>query len=491
MTQNHSEQVNQATKYIKQQENKVGNTKYRLNYHMMPPVGWMNDPNGLVQYKGDYHLFYQHYPYEPVWGPMHWGHAISKDLVNWEHLPVALAPSEFYDNGTLDDHGCFSGSAIEKDNELYLIYTGHSIERDPMQVQCIAKSADGIHFTKESQNPIIDHFPKDGSKDFRDPKVWQYDNQYYMVVGSKKDGKGKALFYQSSNLIDWTYKGVVAESNGEQGDMWECPDLFPLEKEHALILSPMYGEKNEKPIIIFGEMDYKAAKFSQERSMLLDYGHDFYAPQTLKDEKGRRIMMGWMDMWFSKRPSEEDGWVGAMTIPRELTYNHNGVFIQQPIEELKALRTDHHHIEDFEIHGVNRFSKFDGIATELCMDFDIINSDSPVFGLHLRCSIDRSEKTIIKIDTINEEVIVDLTLAGKGESGVYKAPYNIEANGKLNLRVFLDKTSIEVFVNHGEQVITNRIYPDASSKEVDLFAEKGKARIVKADKWSLRSVWKE
>lgn len=490
MTYNHSEQAIKANIYINQQQEKVKNSKYRLNYHMMPPVGWMNDPNGFVQYNGEYHLFYQHYPYAPKWGPMHWGHAKSRDLVNWEHLPVALAPSEYYDIGTLDDHGCFSGSAIEKDNELYLFYTGHSIERDPMQVQCIAKSADGISFTKENQNPVIDHFPKEGSKDFRDPKVWQYDNQYYMVVGSKKDGKGKALFYQSSNLINWTYRGIVAESNGKQGDMWECPDLFPLEKEHALILSPMYGEKNEKPIIIFGEMDYKAAKFPQERSILLDYGHDFYAPQTMKDDKGRRIMIGWMDMWFSKRPSVEDGWVGAMTIPRELTYNHNGIFIQQPIEELKALRHNHHHIENIVINGVQSFPKLDGIATELCIDFDIVNSDSPVFGLHLRCSKDRSEKTIIKVDTINEEIIVDLTSAGKGESGVYKAPYSPKPKGKLNLRVYLDTTSIELFVNHGEQVITNRIYPHSSSIEVDLFAEKGKAKVLKADKWSLRSVWK-
>ncbi|RCW63351.1 glycoside hydrolase family 32 protein [Saliterribacillus persicus] len=490
MTKNHREQAMKANVYINQQQEKVKNTKYRLNYHMMPPVGWMNDPNGFVQYNGEYHLFYQHNPYAAQWGPMHWGHAKSRDLVNWEHLPVALAPSEYYDNGTIDDHGCFSGSAIEKDSELYLLYTGHSIERNPMQVQCIAKSRDGIDFIKENQNPVIDHFPKDGSKDFRDPKVWEYDNQYYMVVGSNKDGKGKALFYQSSNLIEWEYRGVVAESNGKQGDMWECPDLFPLEEEHALIFSPMYGEKNEKPIIIFGEMDYKKAKFSQGKSMLLDYGHDFYAPQTLIDEKGRRIMIGWMDMWFSKRPSEEDDWAGAMTIPRELTYNQNGKFVQKPIEELKTLRKNHHQMEGFDIDGVQRLPDLDGSATELCIDFDIANSDSSVFGLQLRCSKDRSEKTMIKVDTINEEIIVDLTSAGKGESGIHKAPYRSNTNGKLNLRLFLDTTSLEVFVNHGEQVITNRIYPHASSNEVDLFAEGGKIKVLNVDKWSLRSVWK-
>ncbi|WP_408009095.1 glycoside hydrolase family 32 protein [Pseudalkalibacillus sp. A8] len=489
MTNNHNEQISKANTYIDRQQEIVKDSKYRFNYHMMPPVGWMNDPNGLIQYNGEYHLFYQHHPYAPEWGPMHWGHAKSRDLVNWEHLPIALAPSEYYDIGTIDDHGCFSGSAIEKDDELYLFYTGHSIEREPMQVQCVAKSRDGIHFVKEAKNPVIDHFPKDGSKDFRDPKVWQCGSQYYIVVGSKKDGKGKALLYQSSNLIEWDYRGVVAESNGEQGDMWECPDLFPLGKEHALILSPMYGEKNEKPIIIFGEMDYNVAKFYQERSMLLDYGHDFYAPQTLKDDKGRRIMMGWMDMWFSKRPSENDGWVGAMTIPRELTYNQNGIFVQQPVEELKTLRKNHHCIESFEIYGERSFPKLEGIGTEICIEFDMINSDSPVFGLNLRCSKDRSEKTVVKINKNAEEIIVDLTSAGEGESGIYKAPYKSTIDGKLNLRIFLDTTSIEIFVNHGEQVITNRIYPNTTSKEVDLFAEKGKARVLKADKWSLKSVW--
>lgn len=489
MINHHSVQANKANIYINQQEEKVKHSKYRLNYHMMPPVGWMNDPNGFVQYNGEYHLFYQHYPYAPKWGPMHWGHAKSSDLVHWEHLPVALAPSEPYDDGSIDDHGCFSGSAIEKEGELYVVYTGHSIERDPMQVQCVAKSEDGIHFFKDHQNPVIEHFPEEGSKDFRDPKVWEYGDQYYMVVGSKKDGKGKALFYQSPDLIEWEYKGVVAESNGEQGDMWECPDLFPLVNEHALIVSPMYGEKNEKPIIIFGDMDYKAGQFSQERSVFLDYGHDFYAPQTLTDEKGRRIMIGWMDMWFSKRPSEEDGWAGAMTIPRELTYNHKGQFVQQPIEELKTLREDHHHLSGFDIDGVQRFEALDGSSTEICIEFDLNHSDSSLFGLHLRCSGDRSQKTVVKVDKIQEEVVVDVTSAGRGESGIHKAPYHSTPDGKLNLRIFLDTTSIEVFVNHGEQVLTNRVYPHPYSTEVDIFAEEGKVRVLKADKWSMKSVW--
>ncbi|MDF2964002.1 MAG: sucrose-6-phosphate hydrolase, partial [Paenibacillus sp.] len=204
---------------------------HRLNYHIMAPANWINDPNGLIQFKGSYHVFYQHHPFGVEWGPMHWGHATSPDLVHWEHQPIALAPSETYDHG-----GCFSGSAVEHEDKMYLFYTGvvydgaiHTSNRhNRKEVQCMAVSNDGRTFEKHPASPILSNPPADGSKDFRDPKVWKYGNQWYMVVGSTKNGVGKVLIYESLDLVHWSYKGVALESSGTEGYMWECPDLFPL-----------------------------------------------------------------------------------------------------------------------------------------------------------------------------------------------------------------------------------------------------------------------
>ncbi len=201
---------------------------YRLAYHITAPTGWINDPNGLLHFQGEYHVFYQHYPSRPEWGPMHWGHVKSKDLVHWERLPIALAPSESYDHD-----GCFSGSAVDADGTLTLVYTGNvwlNEEKTSIkQVQCLATSADGITFLKDCANPVLRHPPhEERSGHFRDPKVWRHEDRWYMVLGTQREGKGAVLVYTSNDLHQWQYLGVVAENDGSLGYMWECPDFFSL-----------------------------------------------------------------------------------------------------------------------------------------------------------------------------------------------------------------------------------------------------------------------
>ncbi|MBU9710523.1 glycoside hydrolase family 32 protein [Evansella tamaricis] len=504
MVVKHNEMVDKANKVIQEKSSEVLKSEYRLHYHMMAPAGWMNDPNGLIQYKGEYHMFYQHYPFGPHWGPMHWGHAKSKDLVHWEHLPVALAPSEPYDYGDVKGHGCFSGSAVVDGEKLVLIYTGHVDKRHPIEVQCIAESTDGLTFKKYQHNPVIaaGDIPKEASKDFRDPKVWIYDGKWYMVVGTSKNGKGKIVLYNSEDLKHWEYKGVAAESDGSQGDMWECPDLFPISDQHVLIVSPMNmsGKKFSNPIYMIGYMNYKHGLFTRGASGILDYGPDFYAPQTFIDDNGRRIMFGWMDNWTSKIwPSEAHGWAGAMTVPRELVLEGN-VLKQKPVDELKALRGDHVKLEPFIFSKEYDLDGIDGekgekiglvdCNSELVVEVDLDKTEASVFGLHLRVSEDGKERTEVLVDLLQQEIRVDRNNAGVGPKGVSKAPLTVMENRNMvKLHLLMDTTSLELFINDGETVITNRIYTNHKSAEFRLVSEGGKVSVNRFDWWKLKCVF--
>ncbi|PTL39091.1 glycoside hydrolase family 32 protein [Alkalicoccus saliphilus] len=299
----------------------------RPAHHVSAPVGWINDPNGLVFFRGEYHVFYQYYPYDTEWGPMHWGHAKSPDLLHWEHLPVALVPEHDYEAG-----GCFSGSAVVKDDTLYLFYTGHNEDNSPKEVQCGAYSTDGIQFTKMTQNPIISSPPKGASEDFRDPKVIYKNGKWLLVIGTSFDDLGSAVYYSSQDLTSWTYEGVLLQGTSGEGTMWECVDFFELDGKDVLLSSPM-GVPGSKTKWRTGR--FESGTFHVEEEGEIDDGPDFYAPQTFSDDKGRRLMIGWMNMWERTMAEKPEGWAGALTMPRELGVV-NGHLIQQPPAEWEA-----------------------------------------------------------------------------------------------------------------------------------------------------------
>jgi beta-fructofuranosidase len=477
----HRQLVKKANEYVFAEDEKVKNSPYRLGYHMMPPRGWMNDPNGLIYFKGEYHIFYQHYPYEAKWGPMHWGHAKSKDLVHWKHLPIALAPSEEYDSG-----GCFSGSAVDDNGTLTLIYTGHVDNKDPKEVQCIATSENGIDFIKYEGNPVIAYPSSEGSQDFRDPKVWRRDDDWYMVLGTGKDGIGKVLLYRSRNLREWDYVGVLLESDGSLGYMWECPDLFPLGEHHVLVLSPMKNGWDNRYFV--GEMNYETGTFTPLSTHPLDCGFHFYAPQTFEDGKGRRILIGWMDMWETKMPSQAHGWAGAMTLPRELTISKDGTLLMKPVIELEMLRTQHLSFTDETIseNSSNLLANVKGTRLEIRTRLEV-NKDT-VVGFKVRASEENGEETVVLFDGTTETLSVDLTKSGDGLTGVCQGPAPLK-HGMLTLHMFLDHSSLEIFVNDGESVFTNRIYPNPTSQDVQLFVQAGTAVVKQLDVWKLKSIW--
>ena len=302
----------------------------RLKYHFEPKKGWINDPNGLIYFKGKYHAFFQHYPYAPRWGQMHWGHAVSDDLTNWEELPIALYPDKPYESG--ERGGCWSGSAVIKDDLLYLFYT--SVSDELGQTQSVAVSKDGLNFEKYENNPVIQQFPPDGSHDFRDPKVTKIGDIYYMVCGSGKDNIGKILLYSSENLFDWEYIGVMLE--GEQyGKVIECPDFFPFGDKYILMFSQM-GKSTHTTMFVYGDFDGKV--FTPVSFHTPEAGPHFYAPQTFLDDKNRRIIIGWLNSWDMQTNTSE-AYCGALSIPREIKMIDGEIYIF-PVSEAAGLLTN-------------------------------------------------------------------------------------------------------------------------------------------------------
>lgn len=450
----------------------VTNDRYRLKFHIAPPFGWMNDPNGLVFFKGYYHVFYQYYPYDSSWGPMHWGHCRSKDLIHWEQLPIALVPGN-----KEDKDGCFSGSAIVKNDKLYLIYTGHHYyaRKDPdhfWQNQNIAYSEDGVHFVKYKGNPVIATPPKDNTQHFRDPKIWKENEYYYVILGSQNnDGVGRVITYRSKNLVNWEYLGVITQSKSpnKQGFMWECPDLFKLNGKSILLFSPQGIQKVDKKYLnlyqtgyFVGNMDYQNNQFSHDKFKELDHGHDFYATQTMESPDGRRIVIGWMDMWENDMPEKKDGWAGALTIPRELTLKNNHLYMT-PVRELKNLRNKTLIDKQINIHSTTL-----KIPDPQHLELDLQASLNHWGGNKFVFMLQKSNQEILSLTFNNRNK--ELTLFREG-----KDPYRygtISSSNKLKLQIFIDTSSIEIFVNNGETVFSERYYAEGKSN-ITLESDKG------------------
>ena len=304
----------------------------RLKYHFEPEKGWMNDPNGLCFFRGRYHAFFQHNPNNLFGGHISWGHTVSDDLIHWERLPDALLPDRPYEDFCGEEFGgCWSGSAVVKDDKLYLFYTSHS--KALGQTQSMAVSSDGVHFDKYAGNPILLYPPVDGSADFRDPKVTKIDNTYYMVLGSGKNNVGKILLYRSEDLYGWDYVGVLLEGE-EYGAVLECPDFFPFCGKYMLMFSKM-NRPTYSTQFIYGDFDGKT--FTPITFHTPEAGPHLYAPQTFLDSRGRRIIIGWMNDWVRK-PAPDAVSFGALTIPRELTML-GGKLRNFPVEEASSLLT--------------------------------------------------------------------------------------------------------------------------------------------------------
>lgn len=446
--------IEKANAFINNNHNAIVNNTFKPEVHFSAPIGWINDPNGFVYFRDEYHLFYQYYPYDSVWGPMHWGHAKTKDFVEWEHLPIALAPDMPYDKD-----GCFSGSAIVKDDTLWIMYTGNIIDskNGNRQVQNVAFSKDGIHFQKLASNPVAtgEILPSDLiPSEFRDPKLFEKDGCYYSVVAAQhKNQVGCIVLLSSENLVDWSFESIFLEGKKGQGKMWECPDYFEIDGESYLVLSPMRYPKDgnhytniNSAVIFKGKVDWQQKIFLFESVKELDQGHDFYAPQTLIDDKGRRLMISWMHTWGRTVVTHElkHHWSGQMTIPRVLKVENNTIK-QEFIEEV---------IEKLPIIDVNKVSEGPGVLTiDIDGSFEMrlgSEGDYITFGYTDKYNsvyIDRSKQA--------------LKIIGEEEWDTSIKAVNISAE---KLTVVIDKSSIEILINDGEAALTSTYFIQGGHK---------------------------
>ncbi|MFT6927825.1 MAG: beta-fructofuranosidase [Psychromonas sp.] len=437
--------------------------EFRPDWHISPPQGLLNDPNGFIYHQGQYHLFYQWYPYACEHKDKYWAHLTSKDLVNWRWQPVALTPSDWFDS-----HGVFSGHAISHNDLLMLFYTGNTRideHRDRHTTQCLATSTDGIHFTK--QGPVVPELPPGVTAHCRDPKVIRHNNRWLMLIGAQREDEiGRLAIYHSKDLKTWTFLALCGDELGDFGYMWECPDFFTLNEQDFIVIGPQgIKSPNKSHTAVHHNGIVKAQLDSSGKALLsdfqhLDHGFDFYAPQSLETPDGRRIMCAWMGLPDEiDQPSADNGWLHQLTTMRELSYA-NGLLIQKPLKELEKLRAEPLLLPQgqasFDLHSK---------AFELQVSMH--------WGSTLRLHQCESGYCEIRLDKVTKTLFLDRsnTLMREGDS---VRELTLADSQSLQLQILSDTSSLEIFINDGEAVMSARIFSD---KEATQLSIKGDVKI--------------
>lgn len=467
-----SKMLDQARKYEKEEEKKI-KKENRPEYHFSNPVGWMNDPNGFSDYKGEHHLFFQYYPYATNWELMYWGHAKSNDFINWEYLPAALAPDCTYDHA-----GVFSGSAMQDGQKQVLVYTGvdcqklENGETKILQTQCIA-IGDGTDYTKYSQNPVVtaSMLPEGCSlEDFRDPKIWKENDRYYMVAGSRnREGVGQAVLFLADKLEEWKFAGVLDHSGKGCSKMWECPDFFSLSEKQVLLISPQEMEaeglefhNGSNTVFLIGTYDKETMQFTRECAQCVDYGLDFYAPQTMQTEDHRRILIAWMQSWENPVYPDTQQWSGMMTVPREL-FMHDGRICQLPVREL-----DRYHMNEVAYRDIciEKSVQLDGISGRT-VDLKLDLKGNQYTKFQIKLASDGRRYSEIVYDRDKDTITFDRTYSGLRKDTLCTRRMKVSnRDGEVKLRILIDRYSVEIFVNDGEQVMTALIYTPLNASEI-------------------------
>jgi beta-fructofuranosidase len=468
--------LEKAAAFIREHAPQV-EARYKGRYHFSAPFGWINDPNGFCFFQGRYHLFYQYHPYSAVWGPMYWGHAVSADLITWEHLPPALAPDTAADSG-----GCFSGTALVEDGRLFLLYTGVCKDGagNVVQQQCLAWSNDGLSFTKADTNPVIPASllpPGFRASEFRDPKLWSEGGRYYCIVSAADaEGQGHLLLFSSTDLQrGWGCEGDYLTGLECFAGMWECPDRFSLDEKELLLLSVICSPADTYPLpgshgSLWAALKVADSRFCTTAFDVLDKGFDFYAPQTILTPDGRRIMIAWIGAWANTLPTAPQGWAGSMSLPRELSFV-DGRLLQKPAREIEA------YLEPLESFSGLSLQGSLTLKSAPCMEIalEAEPGGKETFSLDffaagnkkLRLSYDPGEEAFI-IDRTNAGLPVRKLAAGEQDRRVIPCR---TAGGTVRLRAFIDISSVEIFAGDGELVFTSLVFPEEEEYGVGLHSD--------------------
>jgi fructan beta-fructosidase len=486
------------------------NEPFRPQFHFTPARNWMNDPNGLVYYKGEYHLFYQYNPFGDEWGHMSWGHAVSRDLMHWQHLPIAIPEANgvmvFSGSAVVDwnnSSGLCTGSTLTDRSCLIAIYTGYTGKE---QNQNLAYSNDrGRTWTRYPGNPVIDlHLA-----DFRDPKVFWDESRHRWAMVTALSPQHKLRFFGSTDLKHWTALSDFGPA-GAVGGAWECPNLFQLPVEGEPGQTRWALSVNVNPGGVAGGSGdqyfvgrFDGTQFTNEnpsaQALWADYGKDFYASTSFSDippSDGRRIWIGWLDNWEYAARVPTEPWRGQQSIPRALKLRKTRAGIrlaQEAVAELQSLRGHHEHIENQNAEAANGLLRSENANGEtLEIEAEIDSGSAAEFGFKVRKG--SSEETLIGVDRVKSVLFVDRSRSGDTGfdpkfPGRQAAPLDLTVTKAVKLDIFVDRCSVEVFANDGEVVISDLIFPSPASQGIEPYSKGGKARIVNLDVWNLKSVW--
>ncbi|CAI9393370.1 glycoside hydrolase family 32 protein [Microbacterium sp. T2.11-28] len=460
---------------------------HRPRFHFTAPAGWLNDPNGLTRRGDEYHLFYQFNPLAPVHDRIHWGHAVSTDLVRWRDLPIALAPSD-----GPDVDGCWSGVLVDDGDVPTIVYSGRHGEHE---LPCIATGSDDlVTWTKHPGNPVIPAPPADlDIVAFRDHCVWREDGLWRQIIGSGIRGRGgTALLYESADLREWRYLGplVVGDSDDRPrtapdwtGTMWECVDLFRMEDGEArsdiLVFSAWDEGVTHHPLYWTGH--YEGDRYVPDRLHRLDLGgRFFYAPQSMSDAEGRRIVFGWMQEGREDAASIAAGWSGVMSLPRAATLAADGSLRQAPVEEVASLR------DALLFDGAADGARFEGDQVDLELDVEL--RPGATVEIVVRATADGQERTVYRIERTDERAArlsldrsrssIDPTVDVAALSG--DVPFD---GDRLHVRLLIDHSALEMFA--GGVPLAARIYPTRADAAGIAVTTGGAAGTVRA--WRMRA----
>jgi sucrose-6-phosphate hydrolase SacC (GH32 family) len=458
----------QAEASVKKAIERVRDDPNRPVYHVLPPANWNNDPNGPIFHKGWYHLFYQFNPYGDDWGHMHWGHVRSRDLVSWEHLPIALWPSH-----DLGEEHVFSGcAAVNNKGGLMLLYTSIG-SRLPEQWAAVPEDADLIRWKKHAGNPVLTEKLHGDVKvhEWRDPFAFRHDGKTYLVLGgnlnANKGGEAVVNVYRAEidDLTQWQYLGVLFRHPDPGVKNIECPNFFPLGDRWVLIVS------QGQPVQYFvGDLDAKTMKFTALQRGIMDAGN-YYAPNCTEDRLGRRVLWGWVNGFPAKQ-----GWNGCLTLPRVLTLGPDNTLRQEPVPELSKLRGKDRPVTNHTLTDTARvLEKVQGDVLEIRAEFELQGAEA--LGLRVRRSADGKQAVTIRFDGKELEV-----------AGTKSALPLRPGEKTLRLHVFLDKSVLEVYAND-RACVTRVIQAGKDDLGVEAFATGGTARLQALECWQLASIW--